>query len=259
MIPKARLHLFSALAAVDSLRRHRVRGRERGRKRGLVKQRLDGTCGVGAGDHDRMGSRAALARPGAGHRRDLVQRPPQHHGSAGEARRRPRAGPQPRRELGYLEGRQDGDLPPSGRRQVDERRPGDRRGLRMVVEADGLAGARRRLRVPVLWDRRRRRLQRLREELRRAPRRGRRQGSGRPDPRGEADLRTAVVRAAGEPSLVPGRSPGHRRGVRRQLDRSEEHRHGRPVQARVLGARLVDRPGEERRRGAEPKTSRSRA
>ena len=75
----------------------------------------------------------------------------------------------------------------------------------------------------------------------------------------QADLRTAVVRAAGEPPLLPGRSPGHRRAVRRQLDRSEEHRHGRPVQARVVGARLLDRPREERRRGAEPKTSRSRA
>ena len=63
MNPKAR-YVFSPPLRPRQSRRHGMRGRERGRKRGLVEQRLDGTCSVGAGDHDRMGSRAALARPG---------------------------------------------------------------------------------------------------------------------------------------------------------------------------------------------------
>ena len=113
----------------DSLRRHGVRGRERGRTRARRAAIRHGTYSVEASDHDRMGSRAALARPGVGHRRDLVQHPPQHHRSAGEAGRRPRTGPQPRRELGRERRRKRG-LPPTRRRQVDERRSGHRRGLR---------------------------------------------------------------------------------------------------------------------------------
>ena len=52
----------------------------------------------------------------------------------------------------------------SGRSQVDERRPGHRRGLRVLVEADRLAGARRGLRVPVLRHRGRAGVQQLRPE-----------------------------------------------------------------------------------------------
>ena len=64
---------------------------------------------------------------------------------------------EPGRELGDQRGREDRDVPPPRGRQVDERRPGHGRGLRVVVEADGLARARRRLRVPVLRHRGRRR------------------------------------------------------------------------------------------------------
>ena len=79
-------------------------------------------------------------------------------------------------------------VPPAGRRHVDERRPGHRSGLRVLVEADAEPRAGRGLRLPALRDRGRRRVQRLHEELRRARRQGGREGRGRPDARGDAHV-----------------------------------------------------------------------
>ena len=89
-------------------------------------------------------------------------------------------------------GRPDRHLHAPRRPQVDERRPGHRRGLRVLVEAHGLARARRRLRVPVLRHRRRAGVQQLRPgegRLRQARRRDGRQRRRRQDPRGQADER----------------------------------------------------------------------
>ena len=61
------------------------------------------------------------------------------------------------RELRDERGRQDRHVHAARRPEVDERRPGHRAGLRVLVEAHGLARARRRLRVPVLRHRRARR------------------------------------------------------------------------------------------------------
>ena len=91
--------------------------------------------------------------------------------------------------------------------------------------------------------------------LRQARRRDGRQRRRRQDPRGEADERAAVVRAAGRAPLVPGREQEGRRRVRRQVDRAGEHRHQRSLQARALGAQLGDRHRQGRRRGATPTAS----
>ena len=78
-------------------------------------------------------------------------------------------------------------------------------------------------------------------------RQGRRQGSRPAHAAGQADLGAAVVRPAGRTHVVPRGQQEGRRAVRRQVDRGEEHRHGRPVQARAVAARLADRPRQERR------------
>ena len=115
------------------------RGRERGRR---------------PDHHDQLGDGTAVARSGSGQRRHLLQHPAQHHGSARQARRRPESRPDRRLEDRDERGRQDRDVHPARRPEVDERRSGHRSGLRVLVEAHGLARARCRLRVPVLRDRR---------------------------------------------------------------------------------------------------------
>ena len=124
----------------------------------------------------------------------------EHHGSAREARRQPQAVPNRGGELGRQRGRDERHAPPARRRQVDERRPGDGERLRLLVEADDLARARRRLRVPVLRDQGRGGVQLLRPEegrLQGARGQGRRHGARRLHARGQADVPAAVVHPAG--------------------------------------------------------------
>ena len=166
-----------------------------------------------------------------------------------------------RRELGDLGGRQDRHLQPPRRRRVVERRSGHRGGLRVVVEAHDLARAGGRLRVPVLRDRRRSRVQRRARELRGAARQGRRQRARRADARGEADDTAAVVHPAGGAPLVPRRAPAHDRAPRREVDRGGEHRLQRPVPARLVGAQRQHRHRQERglaRRGQRDADPRER-
>ncbi len=198
-----------------------------------------------AGPDDDLGCRAAVARPGPRDRHDLVERPAEHHGSAGHAGAEPRAAAEHRGELGRQ--RQGRHLPPAHGRQVDERRPRDRAGLRVVLEAHDLAGAGRGLRVPVLRDPGRPGVQLLRPEeagLQRPARQGRDHRDRRPHAQGDADEPAAVVRAAGRAHVVPGGQQEGRRQVGRQVDGAGAHHHERRLQARRVAARLRARPGQ---------------
>ena len=148
--------------------------------------------------------------PGPRDGHDVRRRDHEHHGSARQARQGSRAHPESREVVDGLRRREDRHLQAPRRRPLDERRPRHRAGLRVVVEAHDLAGARGRLRVPVLRDRRSGRVQRVQGELRRAPRQGRREGARRPHAAGGAHVTAAVVRAAGRPPVVP-RGPSGRR------------------------------------------------
>ena len=64
------------------------------------------------------------------------------------------------------------------------------------------------------------------------------------------------IQQVGAP-LVPRRAPGDGRAVRRQVDGAGEHRHQRPVQARVVGARRQHQHRQVTTTGATPPTSSS--
>ena len=66
----------------------------------------------------------------------------------------------------------------------------------------------------------------------------------RQDPRGQADEPAAVVHPAVGAHVVPGRQSEDGRAVRRQVDRAGEHRHERPLQARLVGAQRQHQPGQ---------------
>ena len=163
--------------------------------------------------------------------------------------------------------RLDRDDPPPPRRQVVERPAGDRAGLRLLVAAHDLAGARRRLRVPVLRDQGRRRLQRLRPEegrLQRAQEEGRDLGARQVHDQGRADLAAALVHPAARPHLVPRGQQGDRGEVGRQVDGAGPHRHERPVQADAVAAQRPGRAHEverlarrEQRQAEQGRSSRS--
>jgi hypothetical protein len=234
-------------------RPHCSRMRRRRRRRRRCRNRHDPggggrrRRGCRPDDQRQLGDRAAVARPRPGERHDVGQHRLQHHGSADQARRGPEPGAQPRRELRDLRGRPHRDDHAARRRRVVERRPGHGGGLRVVVEAHHLARAGGRLRLPVLWHRRSAGVQRLREEeLRRAGGQGRRQRGRRPHARDQADLAAAVVHAAARAPLVHGRPSPDGGAVRRQVDRGREHRHERPVPARLVGAQREHQPRQER-------------
>ena len=252
--------LLAALAVGTDSRRRGLRWRRRRRgapaTRAATRRRR---AGRRAGDHGQLGRRAAVARPGSRDRHDVGEHPAQHHGSAREARRRPRAGAGPRRELGDQRGRQDGDVQAAPGREVDERRPGHRR---RTSSTRGSARSRpsspRTTRTSSTASWARRSTTAARAALRSPARRqGRREGGRRLHARGGADDAAAVVHPAGRPPLVPRRPPDDRRAVRREVDRGGEHRHERAVQARELGAQLAHRPRQvgrvARRRQRQPR------
>ena len=188
--------------------------------------------------------------PGSRDRHDLVQHPAQHHGSARQARRRSQAGPGRGRELRDERGREDRHVRAPGRPEVDERRPGHRRGLRVLVEAHGLARARRRLRVPVLRHRRRAGVQQLRSQegqVRRARRQDGRQGGRRQDARGQADDAAAVVHAAGRRTTRSWPST-------RRPSSSSATSGPRPANIVTNGPFKLDELGAQRRRSTSSRT-----
>ncbi len=142
--------------------------------------------------------------------------------------------------------------------QVDERRPGHRPGLRVLVEAHRLARARRRLRVPVLRDRRRAGVQQLRSQegrLRRAQGQDGRERDRRQDPRGQADEPAALVPPAVGAHLLPRGQSEDRREVRRQVDRAGEHRHERARSSSSRGSTTPASTWSSGTGGATPPTS----
>ena len=151
-----------------------------------------------------------------------------------------------------------GDVQAAAGRQVDERRPGHRAGLRVLVEAHDLSRPGGGLRVPVLRDRRSVGLQLVQEQLRGDGRQGRHHGSRRHDASRRVDEPAAVVHPAGRPPLVPRRPPADGRAVRREVDRGREHRHERAVPARHVAAQLAHRPREVAR-VAQRRRDRARA
>ena len=151
--------------------------------------------------------------------------------------RRPRTGSRTSRRAGT---RATGRRSPStsARTEVDERGPCHGERLRVLVEADDLAGAGGGLRLPVLRHRRRGGVQRLRRRLRGARRRGRRLGPRRLHPRGDADLAAALVRPAGRRTTRSW--PCNQSTVEQFGDKwteAGEHRHERPVPAHRVEAR----------------------
>ena len=149
-----------------------------------------------SGDHGQLGHRAAVARPGPGDRHDLLEHPAEHHGSACQARRRsdpvappPRASNDRRRQDRHVH---------APRPPVDERRPGHRTRLRVLVEADDLAqlGADYAYQFYGIVG-----AQEYDGSIRRrtTPTRSRKDGRGgsrQQDPRGQADEPAAVVHPA---------------------------------------------------------------
>ena len=209
------------------------------------------------GHHLQLGHRASLARPGPRDGHDLGGR---HHNimdplvKLGDG---PRARAEPRRVLGRLGRREDRDVPPPRGRQVDERRPGHRRGLRVVVEADALARPRGRLRVPVLRHRGRGRVQRVQVELRAAARQDGRPRGRRAHARGElTSPQPWFIQQAAHHSFVAVHRPD-RRAVRRQVDGGREHRHERAVPASTAGSTTPGSTSSSGTSGGTPTTSRS--
>ena len=260
------LLLVAALVAILALGAAGCGGRRRrggGRAGETGATDTGGRAGSGAGDHDRLGSRAAVARPGSCDGHDVVERHPEPHGSARRGRTRTRSSLSQRSpRAGRSTGRHGGHVPPqrrTGRGRTAIRSP--RR--TSCTRGSGRFRPRWRPTTPTSctasWARPSTTAATRRTAHASAGRRGRRHGSGRPHAPGELTSRQPWFIAQVRAPLVPPGSPSDGRAVRRQVDGAGEHRHQRPVHARVVGARGVDRPGQERRLARRRRGRRSSA
>ena len=218
-----------------------------------------GDAGGGAGAPDRLGRRAAVARPGQGHGHDVVERHPGPDGPAREAEsRHARARAARWRRAGRSTGnvvtfhlREDAtwtngdpvtaqDFVYSWKRTLSPELAADYAyqlyGVKGAAEYNGCAkncdALADKVGVTAVDD------YTLQVEL--------------------TSEQPWFLRAGLAP-LVPAGSPGDGRGVRRQLDGSREHRHQRPLHARVVGSRGLDQHGQEPRLPRRRTTSRSSA